>query len=180
MKLFTRFLFCIIVMSSLCLLIWIIALSFTPGSSSRPAQNVLDSLAVEAGRTGMNDVPIGAILLYHDSILGKGHNSVVEEGQAGGHAEINAISEALKKTGYRQFMKLDRSALQLISSFEPCPMCRGAIAEYRIKKVIFVKAKDPLYKLRKEIWPDLHYLFQKRRIDSNLQDSLFQRKISNF
>lgn len=177
MKLFTRFLFCLIVCCSLGMLTWLLVQAYTPTAGGVPGSSMLDSLAHEGGRTGPADVPIGALVMVGDTILGRGHNTVVELGAAGGHAEINAISDALKKTGYKKFMQLDRARLTLISSFEPCPMCRGAIAEYRIRNVMFVKAKDAAYKLRKEIWPDLHYLFRKRRIESQLQDSLFHRRI---
>lgn len=47
------------------------------------------------------DVPVAAILLYNDSIIGVGYNTVIAEGNAGGHAEINALSVALKRLGKR-------------------------------------------------------------------------------
>ena len=52
----------------------------------------LGSTALESG-----DVPIGAVLLYDDTIIGNGYNTVLRDGNAGGHAEINAISDALTR-----------------------------------------------------------------------------------
>src|ERR1017187_5428530 len=57
------------------------------------------------------DVPVGAILVYHDSIIGSGYNTVNKNHDAGGHAEINAISDALQRLGTEQFRLLDHSQL---------------------------------------------------------------------
>src|SRR5689334_2202358 len=74
-----------------------------------------------------NDVPVGSLLIYSDTILSIGYNTVYRDSNAGGHAEINAISNAIQKIGFEAFSKLDRKKLVLVSTFEPCMMCRGAI-----------------------------------------------------
>ena len=88
------------------------------------------------------DVPVSALLVYKDSIIGSGYNTVMRDGNAGGHAEINALSGCLRKMGLTQFRQLDRNSLVLITTFEPCAMCRGAIEEYNIKKVVFALPKS--------------------------------------
>ena len=99
----------------------------------------LERLGTDALRT--EDIPVASVLLYDGEIIGRGHNTVRATGHAGGHAEINALSEALAKYGPDGFAKLDRNALELISTFEPCPMCQGALALYDVRRVTFLRAK---------------------------------------
>ncbi len=119
------------------------------------------------------DVPVASILMYHDSIIGEGFNTVLRDGNAGGHAEINAISDAMQRMGPTMFSALNRDSLLLISTFEPCPMCRGAILEHRIKQVQFLKPK-PLSYLLREDFRGMRYRWLWRQIEPEaLQDSLF-------
>ena len=120
-----------------------------------------------------NDVPVGAILIYNDSILSTGYNTVYRDSNAGGHAEINAISNVIKKIGYENFSKLDRNKLILVSTFEPCMMCKGAIIEYNIKKVYFLKGKGLLHWWKNDL-KQIRYEWNKFKVEGeNLQDSLF-------
>ncbi len=119
------------------------------------------------------DVPVASILLYRDSIIGEGFNTVLRDGNAGGHAEINAMSDAMRHLGQTMFSALNRDSLILISTFEPCPMCRGAILEHRIKQVQFLKPK-PLSYLLREDFRSMRYRWLWRQIEPEaLQDSLF-------
>ena len=132
----------------------------------------LASLAGEALRT--NDVPVGAIVVYDGNIIGRGYNTVFRNSEAGGHAEINAISDAMKTVGVNNFMNLNRDSLELISTFEPCEMCKGAIRLYRIKHVEFLESKPYLDWLGITLSNYL-YEFHKRQMEpSELQDSLFE------
>jgi len=81
------------------------------------------------------DVPIASVLTYEGKIIGRGYNTVKRDSNIGGHAEINAISDAYKRYGER-FSKLDRDKLVLYSTFEPCEMCKGAMIHYNIKKMV--------------------------------------------
>ncbi len=56
------------------------------------------------------------------------------------HAEIVAMENAFKDLG-EEFFTLDPDQLLLISTFEPCAMCKGAMIENNIKHVIFEKPK---------------------------------------
>jgi len=118
------------------------------------------------------DVPVGAIITFNDSILGTGYNNVLKDSVAFGHAEINAITMALKKLGMKKFNELDRNKLYLYTTLEPCEMCRGALIEYRIKKVNFMKSKSLRYWWKERNW-ELVYEYNKSQITGeNLQDSL--------
>jgi len=120
-----------------------------------------------------NDVPVGALLIYNDSVLSTGYNTVYRDSNAGGHAEINAISNAIQKTGFKNFSKLDRNKLILVSTFEPCMMCKGAIMEYNIRQVYFLKEKGIFHWLKEDL-KQVRYEWNKHQSDGGeFQDSLF-------
>ena len=121
------------------------------------------------------DVPVASILLYNDSVIGTGYNTVLARGDAGGHAEINAISSALRNMGKEKFDALDRNNLKLITTFEPCLMCRGAIVEYRIHHVVFLKPKSLFHWLSQHSREIRYELVKKHGEPEALQDSLFYR-----
>ena len=89
------------------------------------------SLAKEAAIEG--DVPVGALVVDDSgSILGMGANLREQDNDPTAHAEIVAIRNAASKIGnYR----LDD--LTMVVTLEPCGMCAGAIAQSRIKRLVF-------------------------------------------
>ena len=89
------------------------------------------SLAKEAAIKG--DVPVGALVVDDaGTIFGQGANLREQENDPTAHAEIVAIRNAAKKLGnYR----LDD--LTMVVTLEPCGMCAGAIAQSRIKRLVF-------------------------------------------
>ena len=121
------------------------------------------------------DIPVAAIVLYNNKIIGRGYNTTLKNDNAGGHAEINAISDALQDVGHEEFSKLNRDSLQLITTYEPCLMCRGAIINYRIKHVSFIQEKS----LREHFsytLQNLKYDFYKQKTDQDtLQEYLFRK-----
>jgi tRNA(adenine34) deaminase len=120
------------------------------------------------------DVPVGSLLIYNDEIIGKGYNTVQSDANLAGHAEINAMNDAIKKMGLQKFSQLDRDDLILVSTFEPCEMCRGAIIHYNIKHVYFMKNKSAFHWNKKQL-KLLRYEWNKRKIEGEqMQDSLFK------
>jgi len=89
------------------------------------------SLAKEAAIKG--DVPVGALVVDDaGTILGMGANLREQDNDPTAHAEIVAIRNAASKIGnYR----LD--GLTMVVTLEPCGMCAGAIAQSRIKRLVF-------------------------------------------
>ena len=88
-------------------------------------------LAKEAAIKG--DVPVGALVIDDDgNILGMGANLREQDNDPTAHAEIVAIRNAAKKLGnYR----LDD--LTMVVTLEPCGMCAGAIAQSRMKRLVY-------------------------------------------
>ncbi len=83
-----------------------------------------------------NEVPIGAVIVHDDKIIARGFNKREKSKNALNHAEIIAINKACKKL---KDWRLENCTLYV--TLEPCPMCAGAIANARIKK-IFYGAKE--------------------------------------
>jgi tRNA(Arg) A34 adenosine deaminase TadA len=121
------------------------------------------------------DIPVSALLVYKDDVIGKGYNTVLRNYDAGGHAEINAISDAIKTIGFEKFKNLNRDSLVLISTLEPCAMCKGAIELYKIKYVQFLKSK-PLLNSLETTYKEYLYEYHKRQAgQSSLQDTLLKK-----
>ena len=88
------------------------------------------SLAAEAGENA--EVPVGAVLVCADEVVGRGRNSPIAHSDATAHAEILAIREAGRNlANYR----LPNTTLYI--TLEPCAMCAGAIIQARIQRVVF-------------------------------------------
>lgn len=112
---------------------------------------LLDSLAKKALTT--NDVPVAAVLVYGSTVIGEGFNTVYKQNDICGHAELNALNNAVQSLGMDSFKGLDRQQLSMISTFEPCMMCKGALVENDIYRATFVlakSAKDRYRSFRKE------------------------------
>ena len=81
----------------------------------------------------IDEIPVGAIVVRNDEIIGVGINSRQNEKSVLGHAEINAIQEACRVVGD---WRLDECVMYV--TLLPCMMCSGAILESRIKKVYYL------------------------------------------
>jgi len=92
----------------------------------------LARLAAEEG-----EVPVGAVLVQNDEVLGEGHNAPILSSDTTAHAEIQAIRAACKSQGnYR----LPDTTLYV--TLEPCAMCAGALVHARVDRVV-IAAKEP-------------------------------------
>ena len=87
-------------------------------------------LAKNAEKHG--DVPVGAVIVYQDKIIGKGQNRREEDKNSLLHAEIEAINEACRCLDSKYL-----TDCTLYVTLEPCPMCTGAIINSRIDRVVF-------------------------------------------
>ena len=91
------------------------------------------ALVVAEEALSTKDVPVGALVIDSDgNIVGSGRNRREEDNDPTAHAEIVAIREAADIAGS---WRLDGHTL--VVTLEPCAMCAGAIAQSRIKTVVF-------------------------------------------
>jgi len=120
----------------------------------------LEEIALQKG-----EYPVGALIAYKDSIIGAGYNTFRDLNHPMGHAEINAIIAVFKSMNYMDFRALDRDSLAIISSYEPCQMCRGVINHLDIRKVRYVRSKPTGIRL-KYLSRDLSYHLKLRRIST--------------
>lgn len=91
--------------------------------------NIALQLAQQAADEG--EVPVGAVIVKEDTIIGRGRNRRESIGNALAHAEIEAINEACQTLGGWQLVDCT-----LYVTLEPCPMCAGAIINARIPRVV--------------------------------------------
>ena len=85
----------------------------------------------------MDEVPIGAVIVYNGEIIARGHNVRESTQKTLSHAELIAIEKANDVVGS---WRLEDCTLYV--TLEPCPMCSGAIVQSRIKRVVY-GASDP-------------------------------------
>jgi tRNA(adenine34) deaminase len=79
-----------------------------------------------------DDVPVGAVIVKNSKIISKAHNLREKKNDATCHAEILAISKACRKL---KSWRLTECILYV--TLEPCSMCKAAISQARIDKVIY-------------------------------------------
>lgn len=97
-------------------------------------QRALDLAAAAASR---GEVPVGAVVVCGDAIVGRGGNSPIVETDPTAHAEIAALREAA-----RTLRNYRLPGCSIYVTLEPCAMCAGAILHARIARLVF-GARDP-------------------------------------
>jgi len=78
-------------------------------------------------------VPVGAIVVLNEKIIGRGYNKKEKTNNPLDHAEIIAIRKATKK-----LKSWNLSKCKLIVSMNPCEMCKKVIFEARIKQIFYI------------------------------------------
>ncbi|KJS03462.1 MAG: hypothetical protein VR68_01345 [Peptococcaceae bacterium BRH_c4a] len=86
---------------------------------------------------GLGEVPIGAVVVLDGQIIGRGHNLREVLNDSTAHAEIMAMRQAATKLGDWRL-----AGSTLYSTIEPCPMCAGAIVQFRVQTLVY-GAADP-------------------------------------
>lgn len=94
--------------------------------------NEFMTAALEEAKKGLAEggIPIGAVIVHKNRIIGRGHNRRVQQGSAILHGEMDALENAgrLAASVYRE--------CELYTTLSPCSMCSGAILLYGIPRVI--------------------------------------------
>ena len=95
--------------------------------------------ALLAAQEALNigEVPVGAVVIFEDKIVGRGWNRNLSDRDPSAHAEIIALREAGATTGNHRLI-----GCELFATIEPCAMCAGAMVHSRLKRLVF-GADDP-------------------------------------
>lgn len=78
------------------------------------------------------EVPVAAIVVCGDEVVGVGVNRRNTDGDPTAHAEVLAVRDAAKKLG-----RWNLAECELFVTLEPCAMCAGAVVYSRIRRVVF-------------------------------------------
>lgn len=92
-------------------------------------------LAEKASEQG--EVPVGAVIVQENRIIGRGYNQVEMLKDPTAHAEMIAISSACA-TIQEKYL----TGCTLYVTLEPCPMCSGALVWSKMERVVFGAADD--------------------------------------
>lgn len=98
---------------------------------------MIEALAEAQKAFDIGDVPVGAVIVKDDVIIGRGHNQREFLNDPTAHAEILAIKQAAGNLGGWRL-----SDCEMYVTVEPCPMCAGAIVLARIRKIT-IGTMDP-------------------------------------
>lgn len=93
-----------------------------------------------------NEMPVGAVIVYENKIISRGHNMRETYKDSTLHAEIVAIRKACKKIGD---WRLNKCLMYV--TMEPCLMCMGALIESRIDKIVCGIRNTKFRKINDEI-----------------------------
>src|SRR6266705_5287147 len=93
----------------------------------------MDLALVEAKKAdGAGEVPVGAVIVSNDAVIGRGFNQPISAKDPTAHAEIIALREAARNLGNYRL-----SGVTMYCTVEPCVMCAGAMIHARIARLVF-------------------------------------------
>ncbi|NTS75508.1 tRNA adenosine(34) deaminase TadA [Catenovulum sp. SM1970] len=78
------------------------------------------------------EIPVGAIVVHNEQVVGEGWNQSITLNDPSAHAEMIAVRQAGKRLG--NYRLIDCT---LYVTLEPCPMCAGLLVHSRIKRIVF-------------------------------------------
>ncbi len=90
------------------------------------------ALTLADNAAALNEVPVGAVVVHDDTVIGEGWNTPITEHDPSAHAEMNALRAAARQV--QNYRVVDAT---LYVTLEPCPMCAGLLVHARIKRVVF-------------------------------------------
>ena len=110
-------------------------MSVFSGSRSPPrraaCRNFLQA-AIDEAKQGLAEggIPIGSVIAYKDTIIGRGHNMRVQKGDPLLYGEMSAFQQAGRQPAsvYRECV--------LYTTLSPCPMCSGTSLLYKIPRIV--------------------------------------------
>ena len=103
---------------------------------TRPADADLLAVALEEARTGLAEggIPIGGALFAADgTLLGRGHNRRVQDGDPAMHGETDAFRNAGRQRTYR--------GTTMVTTLSPCWFCSGLVRQFGIGRLVIGEAR---------------------------------------
>lgn len=91
-----------------------------------------EALAEAEKAYALGEVPIGAVVVLNGEIIGRGHNLREILNDSTAHAEILAMREAARQLGDWRL-----NGCTIYSTIEPCPMCAGALVQFRVSTLVY-------------------------------------------
>jgi tRNA(adenine34) deaminase len=90
--------------------------------------------AIELARRALDseDVPVGALVVFRDRVIGRGCNQREKLQDPTAHAEMLALTAAAEYIGH---WRLEDCTLYV--TLEPCPMCAGALVQARVSRLVY-------------------------------------------
>ena len=85
----------------------------------------------------LGEVPVGAVVILNDEVIGEGLNAPISNKDPSHHAEVAAIRQAAQKLGNYRL-----PGTTLYVTLEPCTMCFGLMIHSRIERVVFGTAEQ--------------------------------------
>lgn len=104
---------------------------------ARDEQFMREALREAHAAEAAGEIPIGAVIVWRDRIIAKGHNLTETLHDATAHAEMLAITSATEAMGGKYL-----NECTLYVTVEPCPMCAGALNWSQIGRIVY-GASDP-------------------------------------
>ena len=90
------------------------------------------ALALAEDAAALAEVPVGAVVVRGNLVVGRGHNRRETDADPTAHAELVALRDAARSVGG---WRLDGCTIYVTQ--EPCPMCAGAIVNARIARLVY-------------------------------------------
>jgi len=91
-----------------------------------------EALAEAALAEAEGEVPVGAVIVANEKIVGRGHNQSIQQHDPTGHAEVLAL-----RTAARSLNNYRLPGTTLYVTVEPCLMCMGALLQARVQRLVF-------------------------------------------
>jgi tRNA(adenine34) deaminase len=119
----------------------------------------------------LGEVPVGAVVVYENKIIGKGHNLTEQLHDVTAHAEMQAITAAANFIGAKYLTECT-----LYVTLEPCIMCAGAIYWSQLGKLVY-GASDPKRGFMKE---GKHLLHNKTECSNGIMEAEASEMMKEF
>jgi tRNA(adenine34) deaminase len=90
--------------------------------------------ALEEGRAAAErgEVPVGAVIVFENRIVGRAGNRTITDCDPSAHAEIVALREAARAIGNHRLL-----GATIYVTVEPCAMCAGAMVQARVSRLVY-------------------------------------------